>query len=75
MPRPSKEQMLQMFRERRFFELIPYFKEEIGDARSISGVRLRIMKEVDPGSYFIEKQKQKEADMRRARKYSKILNG
>jgi hypothetical protein len=74
MPRPSKEEMLAMFRSRKFFELIPYFKKEVGDARSLSGARMRIMKEVDPDSFALEKQKQKEADAKRANTLSDLLH-
>jgi hypothetical protein len=49
--RPSKEEMLQIFRSGGYMKLFPYFRKEIGSVQSTSGIRLKIMEHVDPEMY------------------------
>jgi hypothetical protein len=51
LPRPSNEQMLAMLHSGHYLELIPYFKEELGSARTQTSVKLRIMKILDPSEW------------------------
>jgi hypothetical protein len=53
--------MLEMLHQGRSLELVPYFKNEIGQVRSPYGIRLRIMKVLDPEAYAKTLEKHKEA--------------
>jgi hypothetical protein len=63
-PPHSRQEMLEIFREGRYLELVPYFKSEIGKVRSSSGIRLRIMKALDPKEYDKTLMKHKESSKR-----------
>ena len=63
--KPTKEEMLQIFRSGGYAQLIPYFKEELSGYKSLQGIRYAIMKWVDPESYAKSIERLRE---RRARK-------
>jgi hypothetical protein len=67
--RPSKQEMLRIFRSRGYTRLIPYFKKQISGLRSPSGIRRTIMKYVDPEAYAEVQEKQRQRDAKRSRRY------
>jgi hypothetical protein len=79
-PRPPKDEMLRIFRSGGYLNLVPYFKKEIGSVKSTEGVRLRIMKHVDPESFALKqekrigaRQREKEGAKRKKRKYQSSI--
>jgi hypothetical protein len=62
LPRPSIEEMKKMLHTKgEWVELIPYFKKEVGEVRSYTGARLRILNAVDPDAYASRQAKAKES--------------
>jgi hypothetical protein len=59
-PPPSMEEQLQMFRDGRYRELIPFYRDQLtGKRKTLTGVRNRIMELVDPEAWALYLAKQK----------------
>ena len=63
--RPSKQEMLRIFRSGGYTQLIPYFRKQVSGFKSRSGIRQTIMKHVDPKAYTEVKEKQRQMDAKR----------
>jgi hypothetical protein len=62
MPPPSRKVMLEMLHDGRYLQLIPYFKKEVGLARSDTGVKKNLLKALDPQAYDLFKKRTSEND-------------